>query len=200
MYYRDLARQKAREAGISEDLFLRLVGQESGWNPNAVSPVGARGLTQVMPATGRDPGYGVAPLGEGNEDNLRVGAQYLKAMIDEYDGDVERALVAYNWGPGNANQWDGNRASLPEETRKYVGIVGDGGTDAFVGRSGPMRFPGAGLNTPEQKAEFEYQEPKVVKGLHRKIFDFAGGDEQAAGRMAGLGKALAGIGANMMRV
>ena len=99
------ARQHADRFGVDPELFLRIVQKESAWNPKAVSPVGARGFTQVMPDTGRDPGFGVTPLRENDDDdNLRFGAEYFSAMMNRYDGDTNRALAAYNWGAGNADK------------------------------------------------------------------------------------------------
>ena len=87
---------------------------------------GAQGEMQVMPRTQRDPGFGVAPARQGSpEDIARVGRDYLKAMVDRY-GNREHALVAYNWGPGNADKWiasGANPAKLPKETRDYVARV-----------------------------------------------------------------------------
>lgn len=116
-------------------LIERVIQQESGGNPNAVSPVGAAGLMQIMPATAADPGYGVAPLNWDLRfdpaENKRFGTDYLSALIDHFGGDQERALVAYNWGAGNAAKWNGDRASLPEETRNYLAaILGQGAPTA----------------------------------------------------------------------
>ena len=103
--------------------------QESGGNPNAVSSAGARGLMQLMPGTQRDPGFGVAPARDDSpEENVRVGRDYLRAMLDRYGGDQTLALAAYNAGPGRVDQAlqaaGGNRvaaiARLPAETRNYV--------------------------------------------------------------------------------
>ena len=125
--YQTSAMRHAQNAGIDHDLFARLINQESGWNPNAKSPVDAYGLTQVMPATARDPGFGVAPMAPGwkedPEEQMRFGSQYLGKMLDRYDGDVNKALAAYNWGAGNADDWDGDLASLPEETRGYISNI-----------------------------------------------------------------------------
>lgn len=120
---RDLALAAARNAGLPEDLYMRLLHQESGFNPQARNPTsGAFGVGQAMPATWKNPGFGVAPGGDPNDPNeqLRVSSQYAKAMLDRYDGDPVRMAVAYNWGPGHADKWDGSMGSLPEETRNYV--------------------------------------------------------------------------------
>ena len=129
-----------------DELVNKVINQESGNNPNAVNErTGASGLMQVMQATARDPGYGVAPL---NWDmrfdraaNRRFGEDYLGAMINHYGGDQERALVAYNWGPGNANKWDGDRASLPEETRNYLAKILDSGMGTIRPQARPQMLP-----------------------------------------------------------
>lgn len=120
-----------------------VIRAESGGNPRAVSPVGAQGLMQVMPATARDPGFGIAPLKDpfDPEENRRFGTEYLGAMLRRYDGDVEAALAAYNWGPGNADRWvkSGKRRDmLPAETRNYVRRItdelsGGGGDTTLIG-------------------------------------------------------------------
>lgn len=86
-------------------LLPHLIQQESGGNPNAVSSKGAFGLTQAMPATARDPGFGVRPM-QGNtpEEQVRFGRDYLTAMLKRYPGRPDLALAAYNSGPGNADR------------------------------------------------------------------------------------------------
>ena len=110
-----------------DDLWNKVEWQESRGLQSAVSPVGAEGVAQLMPGTIRDPGFGVRPYdfnaSNAEVENRRVGQDYLRALIDYYGGDTERALAAYNWGHVNASSWDGNRASLPAETRKYVNTI-----------------------------------------------------------------------------
>jgi hypothetical protein len=130
--FEDLIRLNAEAYDIPVDLFRRLVQQESGFDPNAVSPVGARGLGQVMPATARDPGYGVRPLAAEDlmnpSENLRFSAEYLSAMLREFDGNERLALAAYNAGPGAVKEY----GDVPpfEETQNYVRSIlgGDGPT------------------------------------------------------------------------
>lgn len=109
-----------------------VIGQESGGkhydkNGNLISsPVGARGITQVMPKTGVSPGYGVRPLqNETEEEYRRFGRDYLNAMLKNYGGDVRKALAAYNAGPGNVDSaikryGDDWLSHLPRETQNYV--------------------------------------------------------------------------------
>lgn len=99
---------------IVSQLLPHLIQQESGGNPNAVSPKGAMGLTQVMPATARDPGFGVRPLGDSSpEENVRFGRDYLTAMLERYPGRPDLALAAYNAGPGRADQWAARGGQAP---------------------------------------------------------------------------------------
>ena len=134
MDYQSIADKYAMQYGVDPTLFRGLVNQESKWNPNAVSQVGAQGLTQVMPGTASDPGFGVSPLYDpyNAEESLRFGAEYLSKMMQRYGGDVDRALVAYNWGVGNADKWSGDPADLPAETRNYVSTVKGSSGDGVV--------------------------------------------------------------------
>lgn len=98
---------------------------ESGGDPNAVSPKGAMGLMQVMPATARDPGFGIRPSNGTPQDTARVGREYRAAMQDKYGGDPRKMWGAYNWGPGNmdrALEQHGENwlQAAPPETRAYI--------------------------------------------------------------------------------
>lgn len=114
--YLAVARQAARRHGIPEDLFLRLVQQESGWNPRAVSHKGAIGLAQLMPDTARL--LGVDP--EDPQQNLDGGARYLSEQFRAF-GDWRLALAAYNAGPGAVKEHGG----VPpfRETQDYVRAI-----------------------------------------------------------------------------
>lgn len=95
----------AREQNIEPKLAYGLVKTESTFNERAVSHVGARGLTQVMPRTAAwlVPGTKTEDL-YNRQTNLRLGFQYLDQMIDKYKGDVRLALLAYNRGPGTVDK------------------------------------------------------------------------------------------------
>ena len=86
----------------------------------------AKGEMQVLDGTNRDPAYGVKPAADDSpEERARVGRDYLAAMVREYDGDVSKALAAYNWGPGNLDKAVKEHGptwlqAAPEETRSYV--------------------------------------------------------------------------------
>ena len=92
--YLATAKAVARQHGVPEDLFLRLVQQESGWNIGAVSPKGATGLAQLMPETARNLGVDINDPAE----NLEGGARYLARMYARF-GSWKLALAAYNAGP-----------------------------------------------------------------------------------------------------
>ena len=86
--------------GIDPELAFRLVKLESDFNPRATSPVGAVGLTQVMPATARYYVKGITRDGLYDPaTNLRIGFRYLRGLVREYRGDVNLALLVYNRGP-----------------------------------------------------------------------------------------------------
>ena len=90
---------------ISPRVAFGLVRAESSFRPRVVSPVGAIGLTQVMPATARfvEPGTTRSELMEPGT-NLRIGFKYLRQLIDNYDGNERLALTAFNRGPGTVNK------------------------------------------------------------------------------------------------
>jgi soluble lytic murein transglycosylase-like protein len=107
----------ARRFDLSPALIEALVWQESRWRADARSPVGAQGLAQLMPGTARY--LGVDPLDPFA--NLEGGARYLREQLDRFDGDIERALAAYNAGPGRVIAAGG----IPRirETQSYVSSI-----------------------------------------------------------------------------
>ena len=114
--YLAMARAAARKHGVPEDLFLRLVQQESGWNQDAVSAKGALGLAQLMPDT-------AARLGVDPSDarqNLEGGARYLRQQYDRFRS-WRLALAAYNAGPDAVERY----ADVPPfaETQGYVQAI-----------------------------------------------------------------------------
>ncbi|MEY8802672.1 lytic transglycosylase domain-containing protein [Leisingera sp. XS_AS12] len=108
-----MAREAARKHNVPEELFLRLVQQESNWNPTAKSHKGALGLAQLMPATAR--ALGVDPAVP--RQNLEGGARYLAQQYRKF-GDWRLALAAYNAGPEAVRKYGG----IPpyKETKNYV--------------------------------------------------------------------------------
>mgnify|MGYP003339405954 CR=1 FL=1 len=108
-----------RQVGLDPSLILAVMAVESGFNPRAVSPKGALGLMQLMPATARllrvrnafDP-----------EENIRGGVQYLRQLLDRYEGDEQLALAAYNAGPLAVDR-HGQAVPPYRETQQYVSKI-----------------------------------------------------------------------------
>jgi soluble lytic murein transglycosylase-like protein len=102
---------------LSPALIEALVWQESRWRADAVSPKGAEGLAQLMPDTAR--AMGVDP--NDPDANLEGGARYLREQLDRFHGDLEKALAAYDAGPGRVERAGG----VPDirETKAYVSAV-----------------------------------------------------------------------------
>lgn len=115
--WRGRVAQLAAKYDISPILLEALVWQESRWRPGAVSSAGARGLAQLMPGTARQ--MGVNP--NDPHANLEGGARYLRMQLDAFGGDLEKALAAYNAGPGRVQAAGG----IPRirETQNYVASI-----------------------------------------------------------------------------
>ena len=111
-------RDASREHGVDPRLVAAVMRRESAWNENAVSPVGACGLMQLMPDTAKF--LGVNDIFDVRE-NVFGGTRYLRTLLDAFNGDVDLALAAYNAGPGAVQKYRG----VPpyRETRAYVAAV-----------------------------------------------------------------------------
>ena len=113
--FENIIKTASRRYGVEEGLIKAVIKMESNFNPKAVSHAGARGLMQLMPGTAA--GLGVRDSFD-PEQNIMAGTRFLRDMLDRYNGDVDQALAAYNWGPGNVDKSRG--AFLPRETREYL--------------------------------------------------------------------------------
>lgn len=134
----ELARAIDRAAaleGIDPDLAFRLVRVESEFRQRAVSPVGAMGYTQLMPATAAwlQPGISEEEVFE-RDTNLRLGFRFLRWLLERYDGDVEEALHAYNRGPGTVAR-----------IRSEGGDPANGYADRVLGGAQRQPYRGNGL-------------------------------------------------------
>jgi soluble lytic murein transglycosylase len=137
--FRESLERNARARSLDPMLVAGLIRQESEFNPRALSRAKAYGLTQILPSTGRSlskrvgvRNFRTALLWD-PEVNLKIGAYYLRSVLDSQDGDVEATLAAYNAGPSRAVKWkawgyNGEPAEFIEmipftETRDYVQAV-----------------------------------------------------------------------------
>lgn len=113
--YESYIRNASNENRIDPELVKAVIKQESNFNRRGVSRKGARGLMQLMPATARK--LGVQDSFDPWE-NIRGGTRYLRMMLDTFDGDLVKALAAYNAGPGAVKKYD----AVPpyRETQGYV--------------------------------------------------------------------------------
>ena len=113
-----ILREAAVHHGIDVRLLIAVARKESGFRRNAVSPVGARGVMQLMPRTAK--WLGVRDTFDPRE-NIFAAARYLKMLERMFDGDLELMLAAYNAGPGNVRKYRG----IPPypETRAYVAAI-----------------------------------------------------------------------------
>lgn len=116
--YGPMIQAAAARHGIDPQVFTNLVRQESGFDPDAGSPAGARGLCQLMPGTART--LGVSDPRDPAQ-ALEGGAKYLREQLDHFGGDYTKALAAYNAGPGAVQRYGG----VPPyaETQNYVRTI-----------------------------------------------------------------------------
>lgn len=108
--------EAARQFGVDPVILGNMLMTESGGNPQAVSPAGAKGLMQFMDATAKQ--YGV----DVNDPRSSIfgAAHYLSDLTKQFGGDVRKAVAAYNGGPGRLQERGGNIDAMPTETRNYV--------------------------------------------------------------------------------
>lgn len=128
--YKEIIKSYAAQRGLNPNLMAGLIYVESGFNPHAGSPAGARGLMQIMPQTGASI---AAKIGEpytadtlwDPEKNIKLGSWYLKFLIDKYHGDINLALIAYNGGVALADRYSasGGKLVLNPETGSYSAKV-----------------------------------------------------------------------------
>ncbi|MFM4938819.1 transglycosylase SLT domain-containing protein [Aeromonas enteropelogenes] len=134
--YKQTFSQVARERAVNMSLLYAISRQESALYPRAQSPVGARGLMQLMPATAKETASKIGVPYRSEQQlfdpaiNIRLGSAYLKRLLDVYDGNRILAAAAYNAGPGRVKRWREQSADKPmdvwvesipyRETRNYV--------------------------------------------------------------------------------
>jgi len=122
-----LVQKTAEKHRVDPRLVRAVIATESNWNAAALSRKGAQGLMQLIPTTAQQ--LGVADAFDPAQ-NVDGGVRYLSMMLDRYDGDVHKALAAYNAGPGAVDRSGG--VPRIRETRNYVQKV----TSAYLGGTG----------------------------------------------------------------
>lgn len=149
------------------------------------SSAGARGRMQVLDSTAKNPGYGVVPAKDDSlEERARVGRDYLTAMIKNYDGDVTKALAAYNAGPDTVDNAMKSAKKdptknwaefLPDETKKYVGKI----TSEYAAGDNPVEQPTI-LDIKKRVADKLQGAPRAVIEKAQAKAEAAYGDVKAA--------------------
>lgn len=123
------ARQQAIAGGVDPDLIVNQIWVESGFNPNAVSPAGAVGISQFMPATAD--AYGIDPANP--YQSIQAQVKYMSQLLHMFGGDTAKALAGYNWGQGNVQRK--GMENLPRETKAYIAqVMGTQAPRALMGK------------------------------------------------------------------
>lgn len=169
MDYRPIVRERAQALGVDPNLAEALLVQESGGNPNAVSPKGASGLMQLMPGTARE--LGVDP--NVPEQNIDGGLRYLKQQIDKFG--VAGGLAAYNAGPGRLQRTGMQFDALPPETRNYV--------PSIMNRAALIAERSGAQPQPTQQRSTPMDIPTLTSGYQKAA---AANDTEAVAEIGGL--------------
>lgn len=152
--YRKLIEEAAAKHGIDAGLFTRQLATESKFNPNALSPKGAQGIAQFMPATAKE--YGVNPTDPNSA--IPGAAKMMSDLKQRYGGNNALALAGYNWGSQNVDNWlkaGADPAKMPAETKSYIQTITGRPIEAWLANSGaqpaaPQQSLIFGRYTPEQ--------------------------------------------------
>jgi len=118
---REIVDEGAKQSGLDADLVRAVVKRESAYNPWATSTKGAQGLMQLMPSVQAQ--FGVTDPYDPKQ-NVGAGTRLLKQLLDQFDGDLPRALGAYNAGPARVEQW-GGVPPFPETMQYVTGILSE---------------------------------------------------------------------------
>lgn len=138
-----LIQQAARQYNLPPDVFRRQLVAESGLNVQAVSPRGAQGVAQFMPGTAQS--FGIDPMKP--EQAIPAAALYMRQHLNRYGDDWQKALAAYNWGPGNLAKY--GIAAAPAETRGYISkVLGSGPPFMAAAHTPSAEPPGAAAPVP----------------------------------------------------
>lgn len=172
---RDMVAGVAKETGVPQQFAMNVAEAESGYNPSAVSPAGARGVMQLMPGTAKE--LGVNP--DVPHENIKGGVNYLGKMLNMFGGSAPLAAMAYNWGPGNVKSYLENGTGvngqpIPEETKKYVEKTTGVPIDAILlpGKAGQLGKDLYEAGQKERQMEFErkkYEESKTPRPTYQDL-------------------------------
>lgn len=173
--------QAANSNGVDPTVALAMVGQESSWNPNAMSSSGAYGLTQSLPSTASQPGYGVSSWSpfETNS-NINGGVSYLGAMIDNNGGSVAAGLTDYN---GNS---DPNYANSVLALAGQSGTTADGSTATFTPGNGNLPDGSLDLGTISASGS-STSTPSATSSLPSTVTSGISGGSATGGSVPGAG-------------
>ena len=163
--YMAFAEEEAIKQGLDPNLIKAIIQQESNWRADAVSSAGASGLMQLMPGTAKD--MGVEDVFDPYQ-NIKGGVKYFKQLLSKYDGNVDKALAAYNWGMGNVDRK--GMSNMPSETTDYLSKV-VGYKESFENE--PMVFSGKPTvfaSDVEQKVKDKYAE--LIENKKAKEVEF----------------------------
>jgi len=139
--YASVIDRVSKKTGVPSDIMTKMLGAESSFNTQAVSPKGAKGIAQFMPDTAKQYGVNV----DDPVSSIEGMGKYMKDLIKTFDGDRVKAVAAYNWGEGNVSKHGLEKA--PKETRDYVKKVLGVDLDTYGSISVPNYF------TPAQKQQ-----------------------------------------------
>jgi hypothetical protein len=161
--YDSIIEKYANDYQLDPSLIKSIIATESGFNPKAVSPKGARGLMQLMPATAEH-------LGVSNsfdpEENIRGGIKHLRSLMDNFNNDVSLSLAAYNAGESRV-QRAGGRVPEIKETQNYVQSV----TKLYQQNKAEPKQP---AKEPAKEPEPEKEKEKQIIPVFFRFFDDSG--------------------------
>lgn len=166
-----LVEAMARAHGLDPRLVDLVIRLESGYNPRAVSPKGAKGVMQLMPQTAA--AYGVRNLFD-VEENLRGGIRYLRDLLEYFGYDLVKAVAAYNAGPKAVEKHDG----VPPyaETQRYVSNI----LAAYRGEAGPTLGGGFGKPAPQAHERKSSRPVRLVQQQGRALLTNGGAPGEAS--------------------
>jgi len=181
--YDDIINTAATKYGLSPELIKSVIKTESSFNPNAMGPVTksgerAAGLMQFMPGTAKD--MGITDRLDPTQ-SINGGAKYLSQLSKKYDGDMDKTLAAYNWGPGNVDKYGLNSPKMPDETKNYLKKV-KGGMQVDIAKSGVPTGLGDTVNSAEvAKQNVIKRQMEQTSGIGKSITGMNKNTNQGSG-------------------